>query len=179
MVQLKSKYVLYYVEGDDEKKLVDVLKNDLRVIKPGKVHKLNVVEKEITCMHLRPLNRATMVVLIFDTDTDSSSILKKNIKTLQDCSSVSEVVLIPQVRNLEDELVHSCSIKKAEDLLNSKSRTKFKSDFIHVSNLDKKLQDHGFDIDRLWCRKPSAAFQGIENQASRVKLSPVLNTQEK
>ena len=39
---MKSKYMLYYVEGDDEKKLLDVLKTDLRLIKPGKVQKLNV-----------------------------------------------------------------------------------------------------------------------------------------
>ena len=39
MLALKSKYVLYYVEGDDEKKLLDILKTDLGVIKPGKVQK--------------------------------------------------------------------------------------------------------------------------------------------
>lgn len=167
---MKSRYVQYYVEGDDERKLVDVLKNDLKVILPGKVHKLNVVDQEITCMHLRTLNHATMVVLIFDTDTSNPNILKKNIQTLRKCSSVSEIVLIPQVRNLEDELVRSCNIKKAEELLGCKSRTQFKSDFIHISNLGKKLLEHGFDINRLWSGSPSAFFQGVDNQASRIKL---------
>ena len=74
---MKSKYVQYYVEGDDEKKLVDVLKTDLRLIKPGKVQKLNVVEQEITDIRLRTLKQGTMVVLVFDTDTGNVEILKR------------------------------------------------------------------------------------------------------
>ena len=57
MITLKSKFVQYYVEGEDEQKLVNTLKTKLGVIKPGKVQKLNVVEQEITSMHLRTLSR--------------------------------------------------------------------------------------------------------------------------
>lgn len=45
---MKSEFVQYFVEGEDEKKLINVLKTDLRVIRPGKVQKLNVVECEFT-----------------------------------------------------------------------------------------------------------------------------------
>lgn len=83
--------------------------------------------------HLRPLTADTMVVLVFDTDAGSVDILKKNVKKLAACRSVSEVVLIPQVPNLEGELVRSCNIKDIRELLNSQSRTKFKRDIIHVS----------------------------------------------
>ena len=143
---MKSKFVQYYVEGEDEKKLVNVLRTQLGVIKAGKVQKLNVVEHEITNMRLRALTRGTMVVLVFDTDTGNRNILEKNIKILEECSIVSEVVLIPQVPNLEGELVRSCNIKKIEELLNSRTRNEFKSDLIRVSNLDKKLQEKQFDI---------------------------------
>ena len=43
---MKSKYVLYYVEGEDEVKLIDVLKSNLRVIRAGKVQKLNVLDRK-------------------------------------------------------------------------------------------------------------------------------------
>lgn len=167
---MKSKSVQYYVEGEDEKKLVDTLKSNLIAIRPGKVQVLNVVEKMITCMHLRTLKQATMVVLVFDTDTGKRDILDKNIKILQGCSAVSEIVLVPQVPNLEGELVRSCNIRKIEELLNSKSRTEFKSDLIRVSNLGKKLQEHQFDIKQFWCETPRYSYQGIENQAEMVKL---------
>ena len=170
MTSVKSKYIQYYVEGEDEEKLLSVLKNRLGFIKPGKIQKLNVVTQIITDMRLRTLTRGTMVVLVFDTDRGDVNILKKNIEILGECPSVSEIVQIPQVPNLEKELVRSCNIKKIEELLNSKSRTEFKSDLIHVSNLDKKLRDHQFDINRFWCEKPTPPYQDIENQAARVKI---------
>lgn len=167
---MKSKFVQYYVEGDDEKKLIDVLKTDLGVIKPGKVQKLNVVEQEITEVRLRTLKQGTMVVLVFDTDTGNADILRKNIKTLRACKVVSEIILIPQIPNLEGELIRSCNIKRIEELLNSKTRREFKSDLIRVSNLHKKLQEHQFDIALFWSEKPTSPYQDLGNQAEKVKL---------
>ena len=167
---MKSKYVLYYVEGDDEKKLLDILKTDLGVIKPGKVQKLNVVAQEITEARLRTLSRDTMIVLVFDTDAGNVNILKNNIGTLEKCKAVSEIVLVPQVPNLEGELVRSCNIRNIKDLLSSKTSGEFKSDIIHVSNLAKKLQEHQFDIQVFWSGRPREPYQDIENQAAKVKL---------
>ena len=48
----KNDRFVYFVEGDTEKRLIEVLKTDLQVIKPGKVRRLNVVEKVITKMRL-------------------------------------------------------------------------------------------------------------------------------
>lgn len=170
MIPVRGRYVQCYVEGEDEKKLIDTLKTKLGVIKPGKVQKLNVVAQEITDMRLRALAPGTMVVLVFDTDTGNPDILKKNIKLLDACTSVSEIVLIPQVPNLEEELVRSCDIKRIEELLKSKSRREFKSDLIRVSNLDAKLQEHQFNINLFWCGSPTTPYQNIENQAAKVKL---------
>ena len=167
---MKSKYVLYYVEGDDEKKLLDVLKTDLRLIKPGKIQKLNVTTQEITAARLRTLSRDTMVVLVFDTDAGNIEILKSNIKTLETCKAVSDIVIVPQVPNLEGELVRSCDIRNIKELLNSKTNGEFKSDIMSVSNLAKKIQDHKFDIQVFWSGIPTGAYQNIENQAVKVKM---------
>lgn len=167
---MKSKFVQYYVEGDDEKKLIEVLKTDLRVIRPGKVQKLNVVEQEITEIRLRTLKLGTMVVLVFDTDTGNVDILRRNIRILKACKAVSEIVLIPQIPNLEGELIRSCKIKKIEELLNSKTRREFKSDIIRVSNLHQKLQEHQFDIGLFWSMQPPQPYHEFENQAEKVKL---------
>lgn len=35
-----AKYYQYYVEGQDEEKLIQVLKTELRLIEPGKVEKI-------------------------------------------------------------------------------------------------------------------------------------------
>lgn len=167
---MRTKYVQYYVEGDDEEKLVSVLKNELRVIRPGKVQKMNVVQNEFTEMRLRPLLPGTMVVLIFDIDAGNPETLQKNLKILRGYPRVSEVVTIPQVRKLEDELVRCCNIKDITELLNSKSRSEFKSDIIKVSNLAKKLQAHGFDINKFWVGSATSPYEGITNQSDKVKI---------
>lgn len=167
---MKSKYVQYYVEGENEEKFINILKTDLCVIRPGKVQKLNVVEREFTDARLMALPPRTMVVLVFDTDTSNTDILDKNLKKLQTCSSISEIVTIPQVPNLEAELVCSCNINNITELLNSESKKKFKSDFIRVTNLANKLREHHFDIKKLWCGTPTSPFQKIRNQSEKVKL---------
>lgn len=166
---MKSRYVLYYVEGEDEEKLVNTLKNKLGAIRPGKVQKFNVVEHIITDARIRTFSPGTMVVLIFDTDTGQVEILKKNLNKLKQCSHVSEIVTIPQVPNLEAELVRSCKIKNIAELLNSKSNGEFKRDITRVTNLDRKLQEHGFNIDLFWSRKASVPYQDIDNLAAKVK----------
>lgn len=45
---MRNRNLLYLVEGDDEKKLVNTLKNSMGLIHPGKVQKLNVIECNIT-----------------------------------------------------------------------------------------------------------------------------------
>lgn len=167
---MKSKYILYYVEGEDEQKLIEVLKTKLRVIKPGKVQKLNVIQKQITHARLRTLKPQTMVVLVFDTDTNNIDMLNLNLEILNLCSSISEIVTIPQVRNLEEELINSCNIKNITELLNSKSRTEFKNDFIRTTNLDKKLMEHGFDINLFWNKQPKSPYNSISNQSGKIKL---------
>lgn len=167
---MKNVNVQYYVEGDDEKKLVNTLKNQLGVIITGKVQTLNVVENKINNNILRTLKKGTIVVLIFDTDTKKVDILNNNIEKLTNCSFVSKVITIPQVSDLEDELIRSCNIKKITELLNSRSKKDFKRDLIHVTNLNKKLKEHAFDINLFWNQQPESPYNNISNESKSVKI---------
>lgn len=167
---MKTKYIQYYVEGETEVKLVNTLKSELLVVKPGKVQKLNVIEHEIEKARLMTLHPGTMVVLVFDTDTDNIEILNKNIKKLKECSAVSELVTIPQVHNLEDELLRSCNIRTIKNLLGSKSQKEFKSDLIRTTNLANKLLKNNFNINLFWNSAPPLTYQNIENQAGKIKI---------
>ena len=70
----------YYVEGDDEKRLIEVLKTDMRLIIPGKVQILNVVQERLTDLKLRILQDGTTLVFVFDTDVGDPAILNENIR---------------------------------------------------------------------------------------------------
>lgn len=167
---MRNTNIHYYVEGKNEKKLISVLKSDMGVIKSGKVQKLNVLQSLITDASLRTLKNGTVVVLIFDTDTKRVDILNKNIQKLEACRFISQIITIPQVPNLEGELIRSCQIKRITELLNSRSEKNFKSDFIHVSNLDKKLMEHGFDLSVIWSQNLGTPYQNIINNSEKIKL---------
>lgn len=166
---MKINYIQYFVEGECEEKLINTLKSELMVVKTGRVQKLNVIENEISKARLIALRPGTMVVLIFDTDTGNTEILNKNIKKLSECGSVADLVLIPQVKNLEDELVKSCRIRNVKELLGSKSNKEFKGDFIRVTNLANKLKSKEFDINLIWKNTPLSPYQNIKNDARKIK----------
>lgn len=168
---MKINNLVYFVEGEDEQKIVNTLKSNLLNIKTGKIKIFNVVEKTISNAQLMSLSPKTTVVLIFDTDTGNVNILNKNINILNNCSSVSKVITIPQVHNLEEELVCSCNIRKIKELLNSKSNSDFKRDIIKVSNLANKLIQHKFDIEKFWTSTPDEPYQNIENLSKKIKLN--------
>ena len=84
----KGSFIQYYVEGEDEEKILSVLKTDLQLIIPGKISKFNAVQNKVTKARLMNLRPDTTVVLVFDTDTDNADILSENIKTLKAASMV-------------------------------------------------------------------------------------------
>lgn len=167
---MRNQYIVYYVEGEDEEKLLNILKSELRVIKSGKIQKLNVVERKIPATHLFSLRPGTMVVLVFDTDTGKVNILKDNIERLRKFPAVSKVITIPQVRNLEDELIKSCDIRRIRELLGSRTDTEFKSDIIRAKQLGRKLREHRFNIELFWNSVPDSPYENIENLANSIKI---------
>lgn len=159
----------YFVEGDDEKRLIEVLKTDMRLIQPGKIQVVNVVQERLTDLKLRVLSEDTILIFVFDTDTGNIDILNENIKKAKKSSRVKEVYCITQVKNIEDELIRSTDIKRIEELLGSKSKTDFKRDFIRERNLKQKLAVHSFDLNMLWCKEPQSPFENIRNESGVVK----------
>lgn len=166
----ESVILQYYVEGEDEKKLVDTLKTDMQLIYPGKVNVFNVTQRIFTSARLVNLKPDTVVVLIFDTDVGNADILYRNLKILEKCVNVDRVLLIPQHKKLEHELVRACNICEINELLGTTSEREFKTKFIKVTNLAKKLEVKGFDIRRLWTIDGSDLFNGISNDSNEIKI---------
>ena len=145
----KEKYYQYFVEGEDEKKLVDVLKSDMKLIVSGKSQVFNVTQQKLTRLRVMNLKPGTTVVLIFDADAGNLQILKDNINFLHKEKVVSEVICVIQVRNLEDELIRCCNIRQIKELLGSKSEKEYKTDLIKEKSLENfcGLQDSFL----MWC----------------------------
>ncbi|MFV0393803.1 MAG: hypothetical protein ACK5LC_05350 [Coprobacillaceae bacterium] len=166
----KNKIYHYYVEGETEKKLINILKTEYQIIKSGKVEKFNITIKKMKPNRVIPLKKGTIVVLVFDTDIENSSILDANIEFLEKQKNISEIICITQVNNLEDELKRSCKITEIKHLTGSMTNTEFKKDMLKQSNLKKKLDDKCFDFSRFWIMSPKESFSHIENEAKKIKL---------
>ena len=160
----------YYVEGSDEKKIVDTLKKDLRCIRSGKVEVFNVIQNEIKKTRIRTLKKGTVVILVYDTDIPKTDVLKKNIDQLNKERNIGKVICIPQVYNLEDELKRACGIKDIKKITNSKSNTDFKRDLIQCNNLDHRLVTCNFNIEKFWIKIPDNDFEPFGNDEKAIKL---------
>lgn len=146
----KNAIYRYFVEGESEQILINALKTDLGLIVPGKVDILNVIQKKINKNWLRTMKPGTTVILVYDTDVEDVELLKKNIETLKKCAAVKDVWCIPQVKNLEDELVRACNIRNVIELTDTKTLHDHKRAFINSSNQSQMLERNGFDIKELW-----------------------------
>ena len=164
-----SKYYHYFVEGEDEKKLLSVLKTDLQLVIPGKVEHFNIVQEKITKPRIMALKNGTTIILVFDTDVGNVDILNDNIKFLKRQSNVQDVFCVTQVKNLEDELIRSCDIRQIKELTGSKSNKDFKADLLKEKNLDKKLKAKNFDFTKFWTKSPQGNFSSVQNDADKIK----------
>lgn len=166
----KEKNYHYFVEGQDEQKLLATLKTDLKLIKPGKIQVFNVVEKPMKKAYLLALKTPTTVVFVFDVDTGKTDILKQNIKMVSSSSNVEEVICVIQNRNLEDELLRACSIKQIKELTKSNSNSEYKHDLLAINNLASRLKEKNFQIDKMWIKQPPSGYDGIKNEAEKIKI---------
>ena len=159
----------YFVEGDTERKFIEVIKEN-KYVYSGRIEKRNLLEKKISDNILKNIQKNTTIVIIFDTDVidiNNINILDKNIEIFE--NSKKKVILIPQVKNLEDELIYSTKIKKIEDLLESKSDDDFKRDFMRWNNLIKKLEEKEFKISKLWSREATDIYKKYKNDSEKIK----------
>ena len=160
----------YYVEGESEKKLIEEFKKTRNMIISGNVNVVNVKQKELSNYLLANLSSNTVVILVFDTDTEDVRILKRNIETLKKCHNVREIWCVTQVRNLEEELIRATDVREIKDLIGCKSNSDFKRDWIREKRLVEKLSHHTFNLDLFWASDPGPAYAGIENKGYKVKV---------
>lgn len=166
----KNAIYRYFVEGESEQILINALKTDLGLIVPGKVDILNVIQKKINKNWLRTMKPNTIVILVYDTDVEDVELLKKNIETLKKCAAVKDVWCIPQVKNLEDELVRACNIRNVMDLTGTRTLHDHKRAFVNSSNQSQMLERNEFDIRKLWSKVPDNAFAQFGNDSGKIKI---------
>ena len=171
-----KKYIRYqyFVEGETEKKLIEEFKRAGNLILPGSVNTLNVKQKLLTSARLANLAENTVVILVFDTDTDGLAVLRKNIQTLIKSRNVLDVWCVTQVKNLEDELLRSTDVHEIKELIGCRSNSDFKRDWLREKHLLEKLKRHSFRISVFWSSQPQGEYADIENCGYRVKLTDVV-----
>lgn len=66
-------------------------------------------------------------------------------------------------------MIRSCNIKNILQLLGSKSKREFKSDFNKVNNLNEYLIKAEFEFDKLWRKNTDGIFAGITSGISKIE----------
>ncbi|MGI5067063.1 hypothetical protein [Treponema putidum] len=159
---------IYLVEGQTEEQAVKMLKE--KYILSGKIRILH--QRKINNTLLRIMSPNSKVIIIFDTDVSNTvHTLDLNLNILK--QEKIETFLIPQVNNFEDEIVYSTSVKNIKEILNSKSNSDFKSDFLKEKDCLKKLEDKDFDINKFWSRTAdkNSPFSKYNNNSKVIKIN--------
>ena len=78
----------YFVEGENERKLIETIKN--KYLYSGKIKVMNVIQNKVPRSILRTLERETIVV--FDTDIEKIDILDENIKLIKSSNNVRDII---------------------------------------------------------------------------------------
>ena len=81
------------------------------------------------------------------------------------------MVFLPQVLNLEDELVCCTDVKDAADLTQSKGIRNFKTDFCKLKPKECRaaLERHRLNMERLWATKAPEEFSFAESNSASIK----------
>ncbi|MDO4711414.1 MAG: hypothetical protein Q4A75_05505 [Peptostreptococcaceae bacterium] len=165
--------IVYIVEGETEQQIIKAIKN--KYIVAGRIYVQNLTQSEISQTFIRTLKPKTKVVIVFDTDVEKDhavDTLRDNIKKLRKSSQVKQVISLPQIKNIEDEIVYSTKVKTIRDLINSKSEKDFKRDLIntHESHILSALEKKHFDIVKFWSRDPQNCYCEFKNESKNVKM---------
>ena len=162
---------MYLVEGETEEKLIECLKTEMQIIYPGKVRKCNVVQTRLKAGMFIRYGLGVSFAVVFDTDTNRAGILRSNLELIRGLPNCAGVICIPQVKNLEDELVYACKVGNVCELTGSRSVSDFKRDFLRMTakSCKSRLEAKGFDISRIWVREAGGEYRGIMNEAYKIK----------
>lgn len=165
-----TEHYIYLCEGQIEKKILEIFIKEFRILVPGKLEVFNVIQDRLKTSYLTAYSKYTHFVLVFDTDTDNSTILKENLRFLQNHLSKDKIIVVPQVRNIEDELVYCCDVKHIWDLTKYHTLKDFKDNVITDNTFGKKLIKHKFNGKLLWSRTPRDKFSFCRNDSNKIKI---------
>ncbi|SKC57236.1 hypothetical protein SAMN02745115_01549 [[Eubacterium] yurii] len=168
----KSDKIIYLVEGECEKILIQAIKNEY--IASGLIYIFNPLQEKVTKARLRLYPPKTCIVLVFDTDVyteDKIDRLKININILKKSKNIKDIVLIPQVKNFEEEILYSTTVGNIKKLFDSKTKSEFKDYFIkNDRKVLSKLEKYKFDICKFWSRKAENKYKIFDNSSNKIKL---------
>ena len=162
---------IYFVEGKCEERMLNALKEYPQKIIPGRIKIFNVIQELLPKSQLVTIQAGTTIVLVFDTDVYNTGYLKENIILLDRFCTKIKLVYLPQVLNLEDELVRCSNVKSVVELTHSKSNKDFKRDFCSMTNIRMVLDRYDLDIDRLWTEKTPHQFDFIKENSHEIKMN--------
>ena len=151
---MTSRNVIYFVEGECEEALVRSLINDFGILASGRIRKLNLSQKRFPKSLYPSLKYGMCAVFIFDTDVGNPDMAIENINMIRSATSGIDLIVIPQGRNMEEELCRACGLRDVRKITKSRSNSDFKRDFLRAGNIRKLLDDNGFDFSRLWIPGP-------------------------
>lgn len=160
---------IYFVEGKCEEVLILALKEQPALLIPGKIKVLNIIQNPIPRSILLSIRSGTTVVFVFDTDIPVTTQLRENAQSIKKYCSGAKVVFLPQVMNLEDELVRCTNVSKATELTHSKGQKDFKHDFCKLQDCRKTLEQHQLDVSLLWTKQPLEPFGFVPQNGNLVK----------
>lgn len=168
---MSEKIFHYYVEGECEKKLIDEAKKvKYQKLVSGKVEVLNVINKKIDDFRLLTLKKNTIIILVYDIDNPNTQILEYNIEKLRK-NGFNNIMHIQSIKNFEDEIVFSSSIRKIEELFNTQGISDFKKKFISHQDIIGKLNTVDFNYQKLWSRvNKKSPFSKYSNEEDLINI---------
>lgn len=108
---------------------IQALKENPQKILPGQIREFNLIQQVIPNSILMMIRPGTKVVFVFDTDVPVTQYLRTNIDLVKKTCKKVEIIFLPQVKNLEDELERCTDVSRVSDLTQSASKKDFKRDF--------------------------------------------------
>lgn len=154
---------MFFVEGECERVFIeDMFKNGYHEFTGRKnIEIFNIYYGDVEKIKNKFSMRNIDIYFVFDTDklvenkNNEQDNFMKNFHLLENIEN--DKYFIIQVKDFEDELVHSCTkLSKESDLFalfNAENKKECKSNFISQNNRLNKLNRKGFDISKLWCQK--------------------------
>lgn len=162
--------VIYFVEGKCEVTLLQALKENPQKILPGQIREFNLIQQVIPNSILMMIRPGTKVVFVFDTDVPVTQYLRSNINLVKKTCTKVEIIFLPQVRNLEDELERCTDVSRVSDLTQSASKKDFKRDFCTKKNCRAILDRHNLDVSKLWMTTPPKEFSFVSSNGNKIKV---------